>query len=125
MSHERHDLNGSLIRERPDTPAVYLIDLGKRRLIETSAIYHRVFGDDWSGVKVRPDLNEITESEPISAEACLIYAEGHPADMYLYDRGRKRKVLSPDAANKYHLYGRKEVRSRQDFERIPDGEPIA
>ncbi len=92
----RNDLNGIRIK-LPGTGPVYLIDMGKKRLIPNVKVYDRIFAD-WNNIYCDININDIITGDPIP-EYAEILKEISEGKLFLLD-GKKfnyknvRNILS-------------------------------
>ena len=100
----REDLNGLRVRI-PRHPAIYLMDLGKKRHIPNPQQYGDLF-KDWEGIVEDINIDEITAGDPIPNTAILFKYYNGPA-VYLLDgeppNQIKRHVENPQVMKRYHF----------------------
>lgn len=123
----RKDLNGLRVR-LPGTPAIYLIDLGKKRHIPNPQVYNELF-TTWDGVIDDIDIDDITIGDPIPITAILFRCFDNPK-VFLLDGNSpaqiKRHVVAPDVMDRYKFnWGRVHVWNVPLSGIVyPDGPPI-
>ena len=117
----RQDLNG--LRLKGDGSAQYLMGRGCRRHIPDIATRDRIFRYD--RYQYFPDIDQITECQPISTDAFLARATGR-REVFLIDDGTKRGVTSPQVMDKYGFDFNKvqPVSPPMLLDYVPSGEDI-
>lgn len=101
LGNPRPDLAGLRVKT-PNQPQIYLIDPdGYRRWIPNPQTYNNLFRD-WNGVVIDININEISESAPLTDGAILARPQG-AAPVYLVSNGIKRWITSPAVMDKYYF----------------------
>jgi hypothetical protein len=83
-----------------DRRIVYLIDpSGHRRRIPDETTYRRLFRD-WSGIADAIESDDVPELPPLSESAMLLRGDASD-DVFLVDRGQKRRIRDARVLDKY------------------------
>jgi hypothetical protein len=100
----RPDLTGRRLK-RPDHPAVYMVDMGYKRLIPDPVTYNNLFVD-WTSVATDIELDELPDGPFLSAGAMLVRAAGSE-QVFMVDRGTKRPIAGEAAMTLHGFNARK------------------
>ncbi|MEN1938922.1 hypothetical protein AAIE21_26205 [Paenibacillus sp. 102] len=117
--------NGSRVKD-PIRPEVYLVDHGRIRLIVSTAVYHGIFRD-WEGL-IPVGLQNYPKGPPLREGTFLFKYKDSPT-VYLRDweNGRtqvKRRIVSPNAFNRWHFDWKKIKEMPRATFYLPDGTDI-
>lgn len=98
----RNDLNGLRVR-LPGHPAIYLMDLGKKRHIPNPQVFNELFST-WEGVVQDINVDEIPTGDPIP-ETAILFRVAESPKVFLLDgvapNQVKRHIVAPAVMDRY------------------------
>lgn len=100
----RPDLNGLRVK-LPGHPAIYLMDMGKKRHIPNPAVYNQIF-QDWQDIVQDINIDAIEMGDPIPETAILWRCADSPKVFFLdgvAPNQTKRHVASPAVMDRYNF----------------------
>jgi hypothetical protein len=100
MAEPMLQLNGMRVAI-PGSPAVYLIDQGRRRWIPSEAAYNRIF-PDYEGLEWNYLYLFVEEGPALNDAVSLVVSDENPA-VYLLDGSVKRWISSEGVFDYYHF----------------------
>lgn len=100
MPKLREDLNGLRVK-LPGHPAIYLMDLGKKRHIPNPTVYNELF-KDWGGIVEDINIDDIETGNPIPETAILFRCHDNPK-VFLLDGNVKRHIVDESVLDRYYF----------------------